>query len=589
MSPRKFSPLWRHFSIMILFVCVSGLSGGNGAFSKKNGSSTRQQWTQSDSRREPYIATTKPRKKIIASVEYDPLFTIEMSAGAKIHYQVPLIRGDLVFMEFKSGHYSASFESEIWHERCLRWSGGRLVQAWDFVTDWKPVPIEFVGASESLFQPVLTDRYLYVPGSGGTVFKLDPSTGKALAQIKPFGEDRTDTTFISGPLTADQRGNVYYNVLQIDRSKLETADSWLFRIAPDDEVREVSYSELLAPANPPNKCSEQFEDSRDLPWPPSEVPPIARCGVQRPGVNVGPAIAPDGTIYTISRADLNSRYGYIIALDSGLGLKWAVSLRDHMRDGCGVLLPIPSALLVKPGNCRFGTRIGVDPETNELPAGRVVDQSSSSPVALPDGSVVYGAYSRYNGSRGHLYKFSSAGQFLGAYDYGWDITPAVFRHDGTYSIILKDNHFFAKQNYCDFHARADAACGPSPETSGPFFITQLDPQLHAEWRFQDTEARRCSREPTGELSCVKDPRHSTGFAWCVNAPGIDSKGIVYASSDDGFLYMIPQGHRGEFTAASPDINRVFLKLSIAASYTPVIVSGDTVYVQNAGTLFAAAD
>lgn len=34
---------------------------------------------------------------------------------------------------------------------------------------------------------------------------------------------------------------------------------------------------------------------------PDTIPPTTPCGTQRPGINIAPAIAPDGTIYTITR------------------------------------------------------------------------------------------------------------------------------------------------------------------------------------------------------------------------------------------------------------------------------------------------
>lgn len=43
-------------------------------------------------------------------------------------------------------------------------------------------------------------------------------------------------------------------------------------------------------------------------------PPPAPCGAHRAGVKVAPAVAADGTIYTVSRAHSNSRYGYLVAV-----------------------------------------------------------------------------------------------------------------------------------------------------------------------------------------------------------------------------------------------------------------------------------
>ena len=75
----------------------------------------------------------------------------------------------------------------------------------------------------------------------------------------------------------------------------------------------------------------------------------------------------------------------------------------------------------------------MDPQTNERPAGRVTDIGTSSPVVAPDGSVFYGAFTAYNGSRGHLFRFTAEGELAGIYGYGWDITPAIYPHDRTFA------------------------------------------------------------------------------------------------------------------------------------------------------------
>jgi hypothetical protein len=166
-----------------------------------------------------------------------------------------------------------------------------------------------------------------------------------------------------------------------------------------------------------------------------------------------------------------------------------------------------------------------------------------------------GFLANYNAQRGHLYKFDTAGNFRAAFDFGWDSTPAVYSHDGTYSILIKDNHYDTPL-YCFF---SSPFCKPLPR--GPYYITQLDPNLKVEWQFENTN----------------------GYEWCINAPVVDPKGVVYANSEDGNLYVIPQGHTGTFT--SP-VERLFLKQAIGAAYTPLSIGPDgKIYTQNDGTLF----
>jgi len=227
-------------------------------------------------------------------------------------------------------------------------------------------------------------------------------------------------------------------------------------------------------------------------------------------------------------------------------------LRGHLDDGCGVLLPNDNGG-DKGIGCRKGSPLGVDPATNESPAGRVIDQSSSSPTVAPDGAVLYGSYSRYNFARGHLWKFSSSGQFQASFDFGWDTTPAIFQHGGTYSIVLKDNHYDA--NCCPGNG------APAP---GPFFMSQLNATLGIEWQFRSTT--------------IVQPDNPNGFEWCINAPAIDAHGVVYANSEDGFVYAINQG--GSLK------QRIFLHQAIGAAYTPLAI-GRTglLYTENDGHLF----
>jgi len=322
----------------------------------------------------------------------------------------------------------------------------------------------------------------------------------------------------------------------------------------------VSYKSLVSDA--PTTCTTTYNTTTDLPWPNyTTTPPTAPCGSQRVGLNVAPAIAPDGTIYSVSRAHLRSRYSYVLAVNPDLKPKWAASLRGLLNDGCGVLLPDDNGGPTGIG-CRTGSQLGVDPATNERPAGRVIDQSSSSPTVAPDGSVLYGSYSRYNFARGHLWKFSPTGNLQATFDFGWDSTPAIFQHAGSYSVVIKDNHYDA--NCCPGNA------APPP---GPFFITQLNTNLVPEWQFKSTT--------------IVQPDNPNGFEWCINAPAIDANGTVYANSEDGNVYAIPQGHTGVFTTPK---SKLFLKIAIGAAYTPLAIGADgKLYTENDGFLFVVGN
>jgi outer membrane protein assembly factor BamB len=431
-----------------------------------------------------------------------------------------------------------------------------------------------LGGWEPVFHPVLANGAIYAPGAGGTLLKIDKTTGKSLAQINPFSALFVfpQNTFVASPLTADAGGNIFYNVIElVDPATADpwvgadVAGAWLVKVTPAGTASVATYASLVpgAPAASATTCPGRFSSADALPWPPTPTttPNTQTCGSQRPGVNVGPAIAADGTVYTVSRAHFDSRVGYLVAVNPDLTPRWQASLQHRLNDGCGVIVPIATNTTT-PNTCRPGTTPGVDPTTNDLGSGTVIDQASSSPTVLPDGSILFGAITSYNGARGHMFKFNSAGNFLGSFDFGWDSTPSVYPHGGTYSIIIKDNHYETGGLYC---SRPDPICQALPP--GPYYITQLDANLNVEWQFQNT---------------TLDVGHPNGYEWCINAPAVDSTGVVYVNSEDGNLYSLPQGHTGVFNTPQ---QQKFLKLAIGAAYTPLSIGADgRIYTQNDGHL-----
>src|SRR4029453_17421713 len=282
---------------------------------------------------------------------------------------------------------------------------------------------------------------------------------------------------------------------------------------------------------------------------PASVPvPMGPCGTQRPGWNSGPAIGPGGVIFVVSRAHYGPNDTSLVAPNPDRSPKWTFRMREILDDGCFVLAT----------SCRSGAPRGVDPSNGLRPTVGVSDQGSSVPVALPDGAVLYGGFSAYNGARGHLVKVSPTGQLMGTYDFGWDVPPAGWRHGDTYSIVTKDNHSFDAQG-----------------NEGPYNMTQLSRDLGIEWRYTSTETRSCSTLPDAGLDCVSD--HPDGFEWCVNAPAVSPDGTVYANNEDGRVYSIRQG--------GTQLEQRFLLQSLGAAYTPIAIdSQGRIYSMNGGVM-----
>jgi outer membrane protein assembly factor BamB len=497
---------------------------------------------------------------------------------------VPLVVGDDVYVPVKSGTYVScsppgsgtpspcgveNWQSQVWGEQHLVWQGSQLVPAGaPMQSDWKPPPNAGTAPSgvslqgwEPLFHPVVSGSFLWMPGGGGSALQFDRQTGQLVQRVDPFADA---TVYVAGPLTATSSGDVLYSAIRLDPQDPwgdYDPDAFLVRVR-GGVATNVAWSTLVPGAPNPlgANCQGTYRvNPRTQPLPlltPTgdvQPAPSVRCGIQRPALNAAPAIGADGTIFVASRSHRLPRYAYVVAVNpADLTPRWAASLRDVLDDGCGVLVPADNT----PGNCVSTVPRGVDPATGTKPAGFISDQGSSSPVALPDGGVIFGALTGYNGGRGHLFKFGRDGSVAGNYEFGWDITPAVFPHDGTYSIVLKDNHY---------------------ATSGPYYITQLSADLHVEWRYASSNTQSCARQANGEISCQND--HPGGFEWCINSVAVDRDGVVYANSEDGNLYAIGPG--GVFKS------RVFLDRALGAAYTPISVDAKgRIYAQNAGKIYA---
>jgi len=561
----------------MLLVLMGGCKGGDDC-----GQWT--QWGQSAEHEGSVCATGQAMTRTLARIVYDPFNEQELadpgSRGGSllVHYQSPLVVGDGVYMMSKAGTYEACLppeppntvpicdlyrkDSQVWLEKGYRWEGGQLVEKWTFTSDYKVPPGQ---SFEPMFQPAIHGDFIYIPGRGGSVLQVDRSTGVELRRIIPFAGDPLDPDiYVAGGLTVADDGTLYYTALKLvhDGPYSGDAEGWLVK-APEGEAPQiVTFASMVtgAPA-PGDECRRTFSAATTpRPWPPPDdengpvLPPSGPCGSQRPGLNVTPAIGADGTIVVVSRAHFNDYYSYVVGVRPDLTTRWSTSLRGFLNDGCGDKVPFDDV------NCRTGATPGVDPNTNERPAGRVNDSSSSSPVALPDGSFLYGAYTGYNGFRGHLLKLDADGTLGASFDFGWDITPAIYRHDGTYSILLKENNYV----------------GTATQEEGPYKITRLGASLGVEWSYTHVETENCRRDANGDIICDGEP-HPNGYEWCINAPAVDAEGTVYALNENGKLYAIDRNGAVK--------ESVFLERTLGAAYTPLALDAEgRIYAMNFGVL-----
>lgn len=511
--------------------------------------------------------------QVLGTVTFDPFVPQEVEEAAGlfgrddlfVHYATPMVVGDDLYMAVKSGAYVScsppgsqtpfpcgfdAWDQQTWAVKHLAWESGALVPKQTFGSSWKPPPWPVVGGWEPVFQPAVQGEVVWVPGASGTVLRLDRQLGNVQA-LNPFG-DSNQNRYVTGPLVIDADGTLLYNVIELDAQSPETGDArgYLVRVPTSGAPARVTYQDIVngAPAAS-DQCPYSFR-AGNIPGPyPATVPvPTGPCGSQRPGFNSGPAIGPGGVIFVVSRAHYAQNDSSLVALNSDLTARWTFRMREILDDGCGVLAT----------SCRQGAPTGVDPSTGLKPSVWVNDQASSVPVALPDGAVLYGGLTTYNGGRGHLVKVSPDGKLMGTYDFGWDVTPAVWVRGNTYSIVTKDNHYFRP-----------------PSGEGPYDITQLSRDLAPEWKFTATNTQSCQTQPGGGLSCVSD--HPDGFEWCVNAPAIGPDGTVYANSEDGRVYSIRQG--------GSQLDQRFLLQSLGAAYTPIAIdSRGRVYSMNGGVM-----
>src|SRR6185436_14994447 len=123
---------WSTLSLSLIFVAFSV---GAIAFAANEW----PQWMKDQNHTGEINVAGQNLNQILQDIVYDP-FVDDEKAPANgdgdllVHYQTPLVDGNDVYMEFKTGTYTSitTWETQIWNEKKLSWVGGNLVAQWNF-------------------------------------------------------------------------------------------------------------------------------------------------------------------------------------------------------------------------------------------------------------------------------------------------------------------------------------------------------------------------------------------------------------------------------------------------------------------------
>ena len=351
------------------------------------------------------------------------------------HYAVPLIDATArSTWSFKTGAYTGCREAatrSTWSvQRSSSGSTRQLEAVWTFESDWKPEPLDADGLGVGLPAGDLGPRHLRARASAARCIAWPRETGISEGRINPVHRRRPDAL----RRRRSRRGPGRQRRLQRDRLfRHDRSGGRRGRLARARRARErrAVARELTRRSCPARRgagdpCQAQFR-GRPAPWPPTPdrraADGLLRLAAPRHQRRSGDRAG---------RHDLHGQPGapvptatrYLVAVHPDLTPAWSASLRGILNDGCGVL--------------RADRR-----HEPRLPHGRARRRRSRRPTTSPPGrvrdagTVLPGrparrngahrdARRRYNYARGHLFKFNAQGGVLATYDFGWDITPAVF-------------------------------------------------------------------------------------------------------------------------------------------------------------------
>lgn len=411
--------------------------------------------------------------RVVAVLGQDPDVDAEVAESGflPVHESAPLTSANMVVIPKRAGFTGGATRQTATHAvDAYRWvpgvgsPGATLVPAWTARTDYQTIDgaigPAFTNGFVAMFQPAIANGSVYVPARAGRLLRLDLDTGAVQAVIDPLagtafsGDARTVGV---GALSVDSIGRVLYTVTAFNATSnsngVQPRASFLARVLPSNTTELAPWTSVASASigvpQTTSACEYPFGTSGTAPAKDSTSrPPQFGCGSQRPGMNAAPAIGADGHIVVLTHANNAVGTAFLVELDDSLTPIRAMSTVGHMLHGCGVRLDPKSQA------CRIitdggATNFGFDPAFNTPVRFRGFDIVSGSPTIGPDGSLTISGYTggfTFGGgfdARGGQVAFGAGGTFRAVNDeFGMDVTPSSFAHDGTFS-YLQDRNLYS--------------------------------------------------------------------------------------------------------------------------------------------------
>jgi len=209
----------------------SGRGQGNGGPPPPSNAPFWAQWGGNPQHNGMVNAAGQSFSHQLADIVYDPFVPqeqTEFTGDLVAHYQATLVDGNDFYTVIKSGKYVPcpspgdwvsgalcgpnTWNQEIWSEARYTWINGTPTKIWTYQSDWKPVVnvgVTGPGGWEPVFHPLDANGFIYTPGAGGAIWKINKTDGSVATRISPFGAAIDPNTTVSGPLATDSKGNIY--------------------------------------------------------------------------------------------------------------------------------------------------------------------------------------------------------------------------------------------------------------------------------------------------------------------------------------------------------------------------------------------